>query len=711
MKILVTGGAGFIGSHFVRHVLQKYPSSSVINLDKLTYAGNRDNLRDVEADPRYRFVRGDIRDPAVVLDAARGVDAVVNFAAESLAPDTLIPVHVGYAIRLRTIEEIFAQHARAGGVTVDAEGTEIAKVKGKLLALSFRNGMGVWSRVIHVTRHWWKGKLTRLSQKWGEVRVTPNHSVYDAHGDLVEAASNPELLAIRKINVDRSRHRGFVVLRLPRGSSRGMKNRVFFKKRLAAPKQSWVRRRYAGDRLKAFLRFLGAYVAEGNASFNRANGGWLVCISNKDLKFLRSIQGDVSKFSNVSGVLTQRGGRGVNQLVFSSRILYLLASTLCGRGSEHKRIPDFLFTLLDEFKREFLEAYLRGDGNAEKYKTVQSRRCTTVSRELTTGLGLLFSLMGIDYTLSFRESPPSRKFKRAYSFRLVSNYDMRSSSQLDEEEWEGYVYDLSVEGSHNFAAGIGCIVVHNTHVDRSILGAGEFVTTDVVGTFTLLEAVKELRIPRAIFVSTDEVYGSIERGAVAETAPLNPSNPYSASKAGADLLTLSYWKTYRLPAVITRSSNNFGSHQYPEKVIPLFVTNALENLPLPLYGDGRNVRDWLYVLDHCAAIDLVLHKGTEGEVYNIGEGAEVENIDLARRILRLLGKPESLIRPVKDRLGHDRRYALDSSKLRTLGWRPAHSFDDALAATVAWYREHEAWWRPLKSGEFRNYYERQYVKR
>ena len=263
------------------------------------------------------------------------------------------------------------------------------------------------------------------------------------------------------------------------------------------------------------------------------------------------------------------------------------------------------------------------------------------------------------------------------------------------------------------ARGVDAIVnlAAESHVDRSIMAAGEFVATDVLGTFTLLEAVRELGIPRAIFVSTDEVYGSIERGAVAETAPLNPSNPYSASKAGADLLTLSYWKTYRLPAVITRSSNNFGSHQYPEKVIPLFVTNALENLPLPLYGDGRNVRDWLYVLDHCAAIDLVLHKGTEGEVYNIGGGAEVENIDLARRILRLLGKPESLIRPVKDRLGHDRRYALDSSKLRTLGWRPAHSFDDALAATVAWYREHEAWWRPLKSGEFRNYYERQYVKR
>jgi dTDP-glucose 4,6-dehydratase len=263
------------------------------------------------------------------------------------------------------------------------------------------------------------------------------------------------------------------------------------------------------------------------------------------------------------------------------------------------------------------------------------------------------------------------------------------------------------------ARGVDAIVnlAAESHVDRSIMAAGEFVATDVLGTFTLLEAVRALGIPRAIFVSTDEVYGSIERDAVAETAPLTPSNPYSASKAGADLLALSYWKTYRLPAIVTRSSNNFGSHQHPEKVIPLFVTNALEDLPLPLYGDGRNVRDWLYVQDHCAAIDLVLHKGAGGEVYNIGGGTEVENIDLTRKILRLLGKPESLIQPVKDRLGHDRRYALDSSKLHALGWRPAHGFDDALAATVDWYREHVAWWRPLKSGEFRNYYERQYVKR
>ncbi len=255
----------------------------------------------------------------------------------------------------------------------------------------------------------------------------------------------------------------------------------------------------------------------------------------------------------------------------------------------------------------------------------------------------------------------------------------------------------------NFAA--------ESHVDRSILGGGEFLKTDALGTFSLLEAARELKIGRYVQISTDEVYGSIERGAVRENAPLRPSNPYSASKAAGDLLVGAYWATYRLPALITRSSNNFGPNQYPEKVIPLFITNALEDCPLPLYGDGRNVRDWLYVLDNCAAIDLVLHAGVPGEIYNIGGDTEIENIVLTRQILRLLGKPESLIHPVKDRPGHDRRYALDCHKIRALGWRPGHDFAAALAETVRWYREHEAWWRPIKSGEFKAYYAKQYADR
>jgi dTDP-glucose 4,6-dehydratase len=260
-----------------------------------------------------------------------------------------------------------------------------------------------------------------------------------------------------------------------------------------------------------------------------------------------------------------------------------------------------------------------------------------------------------------------------------------------------------VDAVLNFAA--------ESHVDRSLMEPDAFLRTDVFGVFTLLEAVKELKIARFLHISTDEVYGSVERGSSRESDPVRPSNPYSASKAGGDLLALAYWHTHRVPVLITRSSNNFGPYQYPEKVIPLFVTNALDDKPLPLYGDGRNVRDWLYVLDNCAGIDLVLRKGGEGEVYNIGGGHEVENIVLTRQILQLTGKPETLMQPVKDRLGHDRRYSVDSHKVRQLGWTPRHRFGDALRTTVAWYREHEAWWRPLKSGEFRAYYEKQYGHR
>jgi len=260
------------------------------------------------------------------------------------------------------------------------------------------------------------------------------------------------------------------------------------------------------------------------------------------------------------------------------------------------------------------------------------------------------------------------------------------------------------------------IVVHfaaETHVDRSIAAAGEFIHTDVFGTFVLLEAAREApQLRRFVQISTDEVYGSVAQGRSRETDELRPRNPYSASKAGADRLAYSYFATFGVPVIVTRASNTYGPNQFPEKVIPLFITNALENLPLPLYGDGLNVRDWLHVEDHCRAIDLLIASGENGEVYNIGGGNEVTNLDLTRRILELTGRPTDLIRPVKDRPGHDRRYAVDTTKLRSVGWTPQERFTDGLAATVRWYRENDAWWRPIKENDpaFRAYYEAQYGK-
>jgi dTDP-glucose 4,6-dehydratase len=261
------------------------------------------------------------------------------------------------------------------------------------------------------------------------------------------------------------------------------------------------------------------------------------------------------------------------------------------------------------------------------------------------------------------------------------------------------------------------IVVHfaaETHVDRSIMSAGEFIRTDVEGTFVLLEAARRARdLRRFVQISTDEVYGSVPTGASVETDELKPRNPYAASKAGADRLAYSYWATYGLPVLITRASNNYGPYQFPEKVIPLFVTNAIDDVPVPLYGDGRNVRDWLHVLDHCRAIDLLLTHGTDGEVYNIGGGNDVMNVDLTHRILRTLGKPESLIAPVADRPGHDRRYCLDTTKLRGLGWTPQVPFEEGLRDTVEWYRASEWWWRPIKEQDaaFKRYYAAQYKGR
>ncbi len=261
------------------------------------------------------------------------------------------------------------------------------------------------------------------------------------------------------------------------------------------------------------------------------------------------------------------------------------------------------------------------------------------------------------------------------------------------------------------------LVVHfaaETHVDRSIMSAGDFITTDVVGTFVLLEAARTAPgLKRFVQISTDEVYGSVPTGFSRETDELKPRNPYSASKAGADRLAYSYWATYEVPVVITRASNNYGPYQFPEKVIPLFVSNAIDDIPVPLYGDGGNVRDWLHVLDHCRGIDLLVEKGTPGEVYNIGGGNEVSNVDLTHRILTILGKPTSLIRPVADRQGHDRRYALDTTKLRALGWRPEVAFDDGLAEVVRWYQQNEWWWRPIKGADpaFRAYYDAQYGQR
>jgi len=263
----------------------------------------------------------------------------------------------------------------------------------------------------------------------------------------------------------------------------------------------------------------------------------------------------------------------------------------------------------------------------------------------------------------------------------------------------------------------GCDAVLNfaaeTHVDRSLLSAGHFLDTDVKGVFVLLEEARKVGVARFVQISTDEVYGQILEGAFTESDPLNPRNPYSAAKCGGDRLAYSFFASYGLPVIVTRASNNYGPYHYPEKLIPLFVTNAIDDLPLPLYGDGKYVRDWLYVEDHARALLFLLEKGTPGEVYNVGGGNEVENIEITRRILSILGKPESLIRKVADRPGHDRRYALSTAKLEALGWKPRFDFENGIESTVRWFVDNEAWWRPIKERDtqFKEWYQKNYAER
>lgn len=310
---------------------------------------------------------------------------------------------------------------------------------------------------------------------------------------------------------------------------------------------------------------------------------------------------------------------------------------------------------------------------------------------------------------------------------MLEKHDDVSIINLDKLTYAGNLENLKdIEGSprYRFVKGDICdqklveelapetdIIVNfaaESHVDRSIGAPDDFIKTDIFGAFVLLEAARKNKIQKFIQISTDEVYGSIENGSFKETDVLMPSSPYSASKAGADRLTYSYFVTYKLPVIISRCSNNFGPYQYPEKLISLFVTNAIEDKPLPIYGDGLNVRDWIYVRDHCHAIDFLIENGRDGKVYNIGAGNEKTNLEITDLIVQHLKKPQSLKKFVPDRLGHDRRYSVDCTKLSSLGWEPQHSFEDAIAKTIQWYIKNETWWRKIKSGEYLEYYKRQY---
>src|SRR5919202_1122204 len=328
---------------------------------------------------------------------------------------------------------------------------------------------------------------------------------------------------------------------------------------------------------------------------------------------------------------------------------------------------------------------------------------------VTGGAGFIGSAFVRDHLRNYPDDTVVVLDKLTYAGNLANLAPVATDPRY--EFVQGNIGDATLVGTLMPGVDIVLNFAAETHVDRSILDPGAFIETDLRGTWVLLEAARRAGVGRFVQISTDEVYGEVPTGASCEDDPLLPRSPYAASKAGGELMVRAYHVTYGLPTLVTRASNNFGPYQYPEKFLPVLITAALDDRPIPLYGDGRQRRDWLYVDDHCAALEVVLARGTPGTAYNIGGGNERENRALAEQVLDFLGKPRELIQSVPDRPGHDRRYAVDASRLAALGWRPAHTFETALEYTVRWYVEHQDWWRPLQDADYQTYYRRNYADR
>lgn len=645
MRILVTGIFGFIGSHFVKHVLEA-TDDSVVGFGRNTNQRNKQRLEWVENSSRFRLVFGDLTGD--ISELLEGIDVVVNFAAKSIAEEEYVPIQSVVGTRCMTFSELWTQQSKKNKPRKKGQ-YEVIKLRGKQTrALSFLNG-GQWMPIRSIMRHRFKGKLVKLSQKWGSVTATGNHSVYASNLELSTPEKNPELLVIRQIN----------------------ENKKSYKKVS-----------------KSFLRIIAAYVTEGCACFNKANGNYVVVIAQNDRKWLEQIAEDISKRYGLLPYVSKKKQAGVYRLEVNNKTFYRRMIKNCGKGSGQKHLPNFIFDLEPSLREYFWECLCEGDG------TKDFKRYGTTSTKLAHQLSLLLAMQKKPFTVRCQKLK-KKNWNDIWQFRILSNFHRGLNKKTKEDvDYDGWVYDLEVEGSHNFACGMGNVVCHNTFVDHSIREPKPFISDNLVGTFNLLEQARKFKPKLFIQVSTDEVYGSILEGAHTETSPLAPKNPYSASKAAADLLALSYCNTYGVPIIITRTENNYGEFQHPQKVLPTFVHKAMKNKPLPVYGDGKHRRMWLYVLDHCKAIYFLIGKGKIGEIYHVASSEEMENIELAKRVLKVLGKPDDMIQFIDDskiRPGHDRRYAIDSSRIRNLGWEQTHTLDNTFEQVVQWYAKNE-WW-------------------
>ena len=708
MRILVTGGAGFIGSNFVRHLLGKYPDYRITVLDALTYAGNLDNFHDLWRNPNFQFFHGRIEDPVIVDNLARNADGIINFAAEShndraiLDPNTAVTTNFSGVLTLLEAAKKY-QHTRFYQVSCyDEQSRALTRnglkrfseiLEGEIV-LSVNPETGAWEEkpVEKVIVQNYEGPMVHFLSNRIDLLVTPNHRMYfttPGQPDEIRVETADELSRRSGANLVRGKWRGEI-----------------------APT---IRVEGIGELPTAELFYLiGAFIGDGFVSVQQqirpnkagyARPEYLKQCRGADGKFIPATKRGTVETTTLTchriffdmpendkgrkrleNTLCHLGikwaahkGRSGEHIYFSSPEWAAFFAQF-GQGAANKHIPQWLLEYDAPYLRALFDGLMDSDGhyppgqNAPRFSTSSQRLVENVV-ELGFKLGYLprFGVRGSDASNTLASGRIIRPTLPAYMVYFRQENVATEKRCATTERYAGKIWCLRVKDNRNFI------------VERN-------------GIF-------------AVSGNTDEVYGTTD-GEFKEGDALEPNQPYSAAKAGGELLVRAYNVTFGLPTIVTRGSNTFGPYHYPEKIIPLFITNAMDDIPLPVYGDGKQVRDWMFVLDHAKGIDIAFHKGTPGEVYNLGGGNERYNIDVTKAILNHLGKPESLIKYVTDRPGHDRRYSLNSDKLKALGFAPDTDFNARLADTVRWYIENEAWWRKIKESEpYQSFHKKWYAER
>jgi dTDP-D-glucose 4,6-dehydratase len=689
MGLLVTGGAGFIGSNFIRYLAAKYPRDVIVNYDKLTYAGNPANLEGL-GHRAYRFIRGDICDPAAISEALTDdLDTIVNFAAESHVDRSIANATDFIDTNIRGTQMLLekARQRDLGFVQISCydEATRALTRNGfknyweiatgdRVLSLNRQTGQIEEKEVEGVIVQDYSGEMVHFKSNRIDLLVTPNHAVF------FSSPAHPDEILVQPAADVANRAAAYI----PRGNWRGIDaptisipdlgefatSDVFYAAGvfmgdgfLATQKQ--IRPNKTGLARAEYLE--KARDSRGRFFYPGKIGNLETTTQTCHRIFFDVPENDKARgpletvLDNLDVEWTAHDGKAGQHVYFSSELWSGFFEQL-GVGFANKHIPHWMLDYDVRYLRCLFDGLIDSDGT---YSSSNGPIFSTSSRGLLEGICELGFKLGL--------SPRFSKRKDAYTV-LSSGRVIRPTTDAfmvhfrrqnigigkdvaQHEPYSGKVWCLKVRDNKNFI------------VERE-------------GTMMFCG-------------NTDEVYGSIDNGSFREQDTLSPSSPYSASKAAADLICLAYHHTYGLRVKVTRSTNNMGPYQFPEKLIPLHITNALRGKPLPLYGDGLNIRDWIHVQDNCEAIDVVTRNGKDGEIYNIGAKNERTNLEVARAILHLLGKPESLIQSVENRLGHDRRYSVDISRIKALGWEPRHTFEEALRRTVEWYKTREDWWRPL----------------